>query len=68
MTQDEMLTVQEVADFMKVSDRTVRNWVNAGELARISIGKKEYRIRRSDLEDFIHRRRQAGNPPVEESD
>ena len=57
MTQDDIMTVQEVAEYMKVSEKTVRNWVNAGELARIPIGRKEYRIKRSDLDEFMERRR-----------
>jgi excisionase family DNA binding protein len=62
---DELLTVEEVAKMVKTSVRTVREWVLSGELARVLIGKREYRILRKDLDAFIARRRQGGDtlPP-----
>lgn len=59
----EMLTVEEVADIMKVNVRTVRAWVNSGDLARTWIGTREYRISKADLRAFIQRRK--GSPPDE---
>lgn len=58
----EMLTVEEVAELMKVNIRTVRAWVQSGELPRIWIGKREYRISRADLRAFAEKRR-GPNPP-----
>ena len=55
-----MLTAEEVAQIMKTSIKTVRGWVQSGELARVPIGKREYRIVRRDLNDFIAKRRQQG--------
>jgi excisionase family DNA binding protein len=55
-----MLTVKQVADYMQVNIRTVQDWVNAGELARVMIGKREYRIRRSELMRFIEERERKG--------
>ena len=58
MNDDEMLTAEEVAQIMKTSIKTVRGWVQSGELARVPIGKREYRIVRRDLNAFIAKRRQ----------
>ncbi len=58
MLDDEMLTADEVARIMKVNIRTVRQWVSNGELAIISIGKREYRIARSELNRFIRERQE----------
>lgn len=55
-----MLTVKQVADYMQVNIRTVQDWVNAGEIARVMIGKREYRIRRSELMRFIEERERKG--------
>jgi len=55
--EDEMLTVQEVARQMKVSERTVRNWIEKDGLVAFPIGKRGYRIARSDLNAFIERRK-----------
>lgn len=54
---DEMLTVQEVARQMKVSERTVRNWIEKDGLVAFPIGKRGYRVARSDLNAFIERRK-----------
>lgn len=53
MNDDEMLTAEEVAKIMKVSLKTVRKWVQSGDLASISIGSREYRISRRDLNSFL---------------
>jgi len=55
MSQDDMLTVEEVAKELRVDQKTVRRWIQRGELVAIDIGR-EYRIRRSALDDFISRR------------
>jgi excisionase family DNA binding protein len=54
-SQEKMLTVKQVAEQMSVDDKTVRNWIQRGELRAVNIGRlrPEYRIRPSDLEDFI---------------
>jgi len=56
--QERMFTVQQVAQQLQVSDRTVRNWVERGELRVFRIGKRGYRIGESDLIEFIERRKQ----------
>jgi excisionase family DNA binding protein len=57
MNEEEMLTADEVAKIMKVSIKTVRKWVQTGELATIPIGTREYRISRRDLNAFIDEQR-----------
>ncbi len=56
MSQGETLTVEDVAAELRVHPDTVRNWIRAGELDAIDIGR-EYRIYRRDLDEFIQRRR-----------
>lgn len=56
MPAEEILTMRQVADEMKVHYETVRGWVQSGELVAIDIGRG-YRISRTDLEDFKRRRR-----------
>jgi len=55
---EKMFTVQEVAQRLRVSERTVRNWVERGELAVFRIGKRGYRIAENDLNVFIEKRKQ----------
>lgn len=49
---DELLTIKEVAEFLKVSERTVRNWIDKGELKAFRFGL-QYRIKKADFENFI---------------
>jgi excisionase family DNA binding protein len=50
---DELLTVQEVADRLRVNEATVRRWIKNGSLAAVKLphrGKREiYRVRQSTL-------------------
>jgi excisionase family DNA binding protein len=54
-TIERYLSLQEVGDELGVSDQTVRRWVKAGVLAAYKPGK-EYRIKGSDLEEFLKTR------------
>jgi excisionase family DNA binding protein len=53
---DTLLTVKEVAQEMRVSEKRVTNWIKSGELSALNLGK-DYRIYRSDLDAFILRKR-----------
>ncbi len=53
---EDWLTTDEIARDLKVNVKTVRNWIKSGELGAIDVGG-EYRISRSDYEDFINHRR-----------
>jgi excisionase family DNA binding protein len=54
-TAERYLSLQDVGDELGVSDQTVRRWVKAGVLAAYKPGK-EYRIKGSDLEEFLQTR------------
>ncbi len=54
------LTVDQVAQEMQINKRRVYRWIQAGDLPAIDIGtgeKHNYRISRTDLDDFKRRRR-----------
>ena len=56
MSDNQLLTVEQVAKEMQVHVETVRVWIRRGELLAIDIGN-EYRITRADLDDFFQRRK-----------
>ena len=58
--QERVFTVQEVAQQLRVSDKTVRTWIERGELPAFPVGVRGYRIRESDLLAFIERRTKQG--------
>ncbi len=49
-------TERTLADFLAVSDRTVRNWIRRGELPSYKLGAAR-RIDPADVEDFLARNR-----------
>ena len=55
---DNLLTVREAANYLKVHWQTVRNYINSGKLNSSKIGKN-IRIRESDLQNFINKKRPA---------
>jgi excisionase family DNA binding protein len=54
--EERFLSLEDVAERLQVSDRTVRRWVKDGKLAAYKPGR-EWRIRPSDLEDFLEARK-----------
>ncbi|HZO72469.1 MAG TPA: helix-turn-helix domain-containing protein [Ktedonobacteraceae bacterium] len=52
----QQLTVEEVAEELRVHPETVRQWIREGELDAFDTGRG-YRISRLDLDDFIQRRK-----------
>jgi excisionase family DNA binding protein len=54
-TEERLLSLEDVADRLQVSDQSVRRWIKAGKLAAYKPGL-EWRIRPSDLEDFLETR------------
>ena len=57
MERDELLTVKEVADRLKVHANTVRRWLDGQELHGIRLsGKAGWRVRESELERFLKER------------
>ena len=52
---DEILTVEEAARFLKVSQGHVRRLVRQGEIPIIRRGKRYSRYRKSDLVAFLDR-------------
>jgi excisionase family DNA binding protein len=61
---DELLTLAEVAAMRKLNRQTVRNWLDAGKLPYIRIGRG-IRIKRSDFNRLIEHGRRAIRQPTE---
>ena len=53
-----LLTVQEVADTMKVSEKTVRRLIKRGDLAAYRVGDRgQLRVKERDLEQYVNAQR-----------
>ncbi len=54
----EYLTVNEVADRLKVTPLTVRRWLKSGELVGYQLGDRAgWRVAENDLDAFLEARR-----------
>lgn len=51
---DRFLTVQEVAEQMRVSNMTVYRLIKAGELAATRVGRS-YRLREMEVDSYLRR-------------
>jgi excisionase family DNA binding protein len=51
-TEDEFLTVAEVAQTLRLSQATIRKWLDDGRLPHVRIGRR-VRIVRADLDRFM---------------
>jgi excisionase family DNA binding protein len=65
-SDDEFLTVADIARVLKLNQQTVRNWIDRGSLPALHIGRR-VRIRRSDFEALLERGRTVPRGEPEES-
>jgi excisionase family DNA binding protein len=59
MTEDRLLTADEIAKRLRVSLETVRRWLRSGELRGFRPGgtKAGWRVRESDLAEYLRDRK-----------
>jgi excisionase family DNA binding protein len=50
---DELLTTAEVAQMLRVSQKTIARWVNLGQLPAVKLPSGQFRIRRADIEKLL---------------
>jgi len=56
---NQLLTAQEVADFLKVKLSTIRNWTHLQYIPHVKL-RAAVRYSRSDVEEWLHKRSVAG--------
>ena len=59
-TASAFYTERSLADYLAVSDRTIRNWIRRGDLPSYKLGAAR-RIDPADVEDFLARHRDAAS-------
>ena len=57
--QDDILTIEEVASYLRVSDRTVYDWAQKGEIPAGKIGTV-WRFKKSGVEKWVNERLSSG--------
>lgn len=56
----ELLTIKQVEDRLKLSERTIFRLIKSGELNGFKVGR-EWRFEESDIDDYIRRQRQKSD-------
>lgn len=64
MDKPEIMTLEEVAEYLRVSERTVYDWAQKGDIPSGKLGTA-WRFKRSDIERWVDSRLNAG-PVVKE--
>lgn len=62
---EDILTIREVADYLKVTERTLYRLVQEGKLPAFKVGNS-WRFRREDLERWISDQSRGTEPPRED--
>ena len=53
-----LLTIKQAAEHLQVSSKTIRRWIDTGDLIAHRLGR-QWRISAADLQTFIRMRRQG---------
>ncbi len=62
MTDQQLLTVEQVAQEFQLTSQTIRNWIHSGALSAVKVGHV-YRLRREDVDEMM-RRHQGETAPL----
>lgn len=54
--EDDILTIEDVANYLRVSERTVYEWAQKGEIPSGKIGKTVWRFKKSEIEKWVNER------------
>src|SRR5574344_950962 len=57
--EDDILTIEEVAKYLRVSDRTVYDWAQKGEIPAGKIGTV-WRFKKSEVENWVNEKLSSG--------
>lgn len=52
--KDELLTVAQAAEYLKVCDKTVRRMIASKELVASKVGSRNWRIRKDDIDAYLN--------------
>lgn len=63
LPEHELLTLEEVASYLRVSERTVYDWANKGEIPCGKLGTT-WRFKRSEIQDWVDRRLTTDRRPA----
>jgi len=51
---DELLTVAQAAEYLKLSEKTIRRLIKSHNLTASKVGDRSWRIKASDIESYLN--------------
>lgn len=51
--ESEILTIAQTAEYLKVSEKTVRRLIKYGDIVASKVGERNWRIRKQDIEEYL---------------
>lgn len=61
--EDDILTIEEVAKYLRVSERTVYDWAQKGEIPSGKIGTV-WRFKKTEIEKWVNERLSSNSKPI----
>lgn len=55
MITDDIYTVSQVAEYLQVSEKTIRRLIHNQKLVASKIGSKSWRIKKTDIENYLYK-------------
>lgn len=50
---DELFTVSQAANYLQLSEKTIRRLINSHQLIASKVGNRSWRIKASDIEEYL---------------
>ncbi len=57
---EELFTIAQAAQYLKVCDKTVRRLINSNKLIASKVGDRAWRIRKNDIEEYLREHTNSG--------
>jgi excisionase family DNA binding protein len=57
--ENEYYTINEVADMLRSSNRTITNWIKSGDISVLNLSHKKKLISKSEVQRFVNERTTA---------
>ncbi len=61
LQRQEILTVEEIAEELRLTPQTIRNWIKSGALPAVQV-KHVYRVKREDIDNMLSQQQGRNGP------
>ena len=51
--ENEIFTIAQTAEYLQISEKTVRRLIKYGEIIASKVGERNWRIKKQDIEEYL---------------